>query len=83
MEKPNINKAPSRYGILGIYVLKPNIFKAIIMTKKDKSGEIQITNALKIKKNIYACNFIGTCYDLGNKLGLVKAIIDLSLRCWN
>ena len=83
VEKPNKNKTQIRYGILGIYVLKPNIFKSIKMTKKDKSGEIQMTNALKIllkiKKNIYSCNFIGTCYDLVNKLGLVKAIIDLSL----
>ena len=53
-KKPNINKAPSRYGILGRYVLKPNIFKSIKMNKKDKSGEIQIINALKIKKK-YLC----------------------------
>ena len=44
----------SRYGILGRYVLKQNIFKSIKMNKKDKSGEIQIINALKIKKK-YLC----------------------------
>lgn len=82
VEKPDVDKAPSNLAILGRYVLTPDIFKAIKQTKLDKSGEVQITNALKIllkKKKIHACNFKGTRYDLGNKLGMVKATIDFAL----
>ena len=54
------------------------------MGKKDKSGEIQITDALrkmmKTKHGVYSCAFTGTRYDLGNKLGMVKAIIDFALK---
>ncbi|MCQ3908773.1 MAG: UTP--glucose-1-phosphate uridylyltransferase [Mycoplasmoidaceae bacterium] len=83
VEKPEIDKAPSNLAILGRYVLTPDIFKAISKTTKDKSGEIQITNALKFlaKQNkVCACNFKGTRYDLGNKLGMVKATIDFALK---
>lgn len=82
VEKPDAKDAPSNLAILGRYVLTPDIFKAISATKLDKSGEIQITNALRIllnTKNIYACSFKGTRYDLGNKLGMVKATIDFAL----
>ncbi|XQP55599.1 MAG: UTP--glucose-1-phosphate uridylyltransferase [Mycoplasmoidaceae bacterium] len=83
VEKPDPKEAPSNLAILGRYVLTPNIFKAIEQTKKDKSGEIQITNALRIlasKKQVAACQFKGTRYDLGNKLGMVKATIDFALN---
>ncbi len=83
VEKPDIDKAPSNLAILGRYVLTPDIFAAIAKTAKDKSGEIQITNALKFllkKGKVYACNFKGTRYDLGNKLGMVKATIDFALN---
>ncbi|MCQ2748186.1 MAG: UTP--glucose-1-phosphate uridylyltransferase [Mycoplasmoidaceae bacterium] len=83
VEKPQPNVAPSNCAILGRYVLTPDIFKAIEKTPKDKSGEIQITNALKIlaeKGKVYACKFKGTRYDLGNKLGMVKATIDFALN---
>lgn len=82
VEKPQPDKAPSNLAILGRYVLTPDIFKAIENTPKDKSGEIQITNALKIlakKGKVCACNFKGKRYDLGNKLGMVKATIDFAL----
>ncbi|MCQ2956759.1 MAG: UTP--glucose-1-phosphate uridylyltransferase GalU [Mycoplasmoidaceae bacterium] len=83
VEKPDQTIAPSNLAILGRYVLTPDIFKAIEKTPKDKSGEIQITNALKLllmSKKVYACNFKGTRYDLGNKLGMVKATIDFALN---
>ncbi len=83
VEKPDPTVAPSNLAILGRYVLTPEIFKAIENTPKDKSGEIQITNALKLllmTQKIYACNFKGTRYDLGNKLGMVKATIDFALN---
>lgn len=84
VEKPEISKAPSNLAILGRYVLTPDIFDAIKKTPKDKSKEIQITNAMKYlvkhKKHLYACNFKGTRYDLGNKVGMVKATIDFALN---
>lgn len=83
VEKPDADQAPSNLAILGRYVLTPNIFKAIEKTVKDKSGEIQITNALKIlaqSNQVCACQFTGTRYDLGNKLGMVKATIDFALQ---
>lgn len=83
VEKPDINEAPSNLAILGRYVLTPDIYIAISKTAKDKSGEIQITNALKFlakKGKVCACNFKGTRYDLGNKLGMVKATIDFALK---
>lgn len=83
VEKPEPAEAPSNLSILGRYVLTYDIFKAIEQTKFDKTGEIQITNALKIlcKKNrVCACNFKGTRYDLGNKFGMVKATIDFALK---
>lgn len=84
VEKPEANEAPSNLAILGRYILSPAIFAAIKKTKKDKSGEIQLTNALRLlaknkKDGIAACVFKGTRYDLGNKLGMVKATIDFAL----
>lgn len=83
IEKPPINKTTSNYAILGRYVLTNDIFKALEKTKPDKSGEIQLTNALKILiktgKRINACNFTGKRYDLGSKIGFVSATIDYAL----
>ncbi|MCQ3915208.1 MAG: UTP--glucose-1-phosphate uridylyltransferase GalU [Mycoplasmoidaceae bacterium] len=83
VEKPDMSEAPSNLAILGRYVLTPDIYNAIAKTAKDKSGEIQITNALKFlakKGKVCACNFKGTRYDIGNKLGVVKATIDFALK---
>lgn len=83
IEKPPIAKATSNYAILGRYVLTSDIFKALEETKTDQSGEIQLTNALKILikkgKKINACRFTGKRYDLGSKIGLVAATIDYAL----
>ncbi len=83
VEKPNIAKAPSNFAALGRYILTPEIFKSIRKTKKDKSGEVQLTDAFKNllkKEKIHACKFKGKRYDLGNKLGMVKATIDFALH---
>lgn len=84
VEKPSMAKAPSNQAILGRYILTPDIFDAIKQTPRDKSGEIQLTNALKTllknQKHMYACNFDGTWYDCGNKLGMVKATIDFAIE---
>lgn len=83
IEKPPIAKTTSNYAILGRYVLTHDIFEALEKTKVDQSGEIQLTNALKIlikkRKEISACYFTGKRYDLGSKIGLVSATIDYAL----
>lgn len=84
VEKPEVSQAPSNYAALGRYVFTNDIFSFIKKTRRDKSGEIQITDALrammKTPHGIYGCVFSGTRYDLGNKLGMVKAIIDFALK---
>ena len=83
IEKPSITKTISNYAILGRYVLTNDIFEALEKTKVDQSGEIQLTNALKIlikkRKKVSACQFTGKRYDLGSKIGLVSATIDYAL----
>lgn len=79
VEKPSIDQAPSNYAILGRYVLTNDIFDALEHTKFDKSGEIQLTNALKLllknNKKIYAKEFKGDRFDIGTKVGYLKATL--------
>jgi UTP--glucose-1-phosphate uridylyltransferase len=83
VEKPAPEKAPSNYGILGRYVLKPEIFKILKETKPGKNNEIQLTDALrelvKLHK-MYAYIIEGKRYDLGNKIDYMKASIDYALN---
>ena len=83
VEKPNVEDAPSNFAVLGRYVLTKDIFNALSTTKPDKSGEIQLTDAIQKlakKKKVSACNFNGTRYDIGSKEGYVIATIDMALR---
>ena len=78
IEKPSQENSPSQYAILGRYVLLPEIFESLSKVKFDKSGEIQLTNAIKLmlkkNKNVYAYCFDGNRFDIGNKEGYLKAI---------
>lgn len=78
VEKPASNP-PSLYAALGRYVITSDIFDLLETTKPGKGGEIQLTDALKRLNSIYAYDFIGTRYDIGDKFGYVTAIIDLAL----
>ncbi len=83
VEKPSVEEAPSNYAVLGRYVLTKDIFKALDDTKADKSGEIQLTDAIQKlckKHKVSACNFIGQRYDIGSKEGYVVATIDMALK---
>ncbi len=83
IEKPKLADAPSKYAILGVYVFGFNIFNEIENIKIDESNEIQLTDAissLALKEKVYAKNFIGKHYDIGSKLGFVKATIDIALE---
>ena len=82
VEKPKLAKAPSNLGILGRYILTPEIFSCIEKTKKGYGGEIQLTDALKLlkeKQTIYGYEFIGKRYDLGNKMDWLKTTFDVAL----
>ncbi len=83
IEKPAPSEAPSQLAVLGRYVIKPEIFEILENTKPGKGGEIQLTDALKVlAKNdtVYACDFKGKRYDLGDKLEFLKATIEFALR---
>jgi len=83
VEKPSKEDAPSNIAILGRYIVTPAIFKIIENTKIGKNGEIQLTDALKTlgsKEDIYAYNFKGKRYDVGDKLGFLQANIEYALK---
>ena len=83
VEKPSVDQAPSNYAALGRYVLTPDVFDALAKSKPDKSGEIQLTDALKkIAKTsgLYACNFSGKRYDIGSLEGYFEATLHKALK---
>tara|TARA_B100000795_G_scaffold262070_1_gene239528 strand:- start:825 stop:1655 length:831 start_codon:yes stop_codon:yes gene_type:complete len=76
IEKPNSKEAPSNMAIVGRYILTPDIFRIIKKIKPDKSGEIQITDALLAQAkqgNVIAYKFKGIRFDCGNVKGFIKA----------
>ena len=83
IEKPSIEEAPSNLAVLGRYVLNPEIFESLENTAPGKGGEIQLTDAVKIlnnSQNVYAYNFEGERYDVGDRFGFIKATIDFALE---
>ena len=83
IEKPKPEEAPSNIGIIGRYILTPEIFDCIEKTPVGKGGEIQLTDSMRILKErekMYACVYSGRRYDIGTKLDWLKANIELSLK---
>lgn len=83
VEKPERDKAPSNIAILGRYVITPEIFPILEVTKPGKGGEIQLTDALKTLSEtqaMYAYQFEGKRYDIGNKLGYLEATVEFALN---
>lgn len=82
VEKPSLKEAPSRLAVMGRYILRPEIFQALEETPIGQGGELQLTDAINILNQhqaIFAYNFSGKRYDVGDKLGFVKATIDYAL----
>ena len=82
VEKPAVEKAPSQLAVLGRYVLTPEIFELLETQGKGAGGEIQLTDAIKRlldRQAVYAYDFEGQRYDVGDKFGFIKATIDFSL----
>jgi len=83
VEKPAAQDAPSDMAVCGRYILNPSIFKHLKSTKSDKSGEIQLTDAIRSllkDEDIYATIYAGEKFDCGSKEGFVHATISLALR---
>ncbi len=83
VEKPRPEEAPSNLGIVGRYVLTPDIFEVLETTAPGKNREIQITDGLAgllRRRDLFACRFQGRRYDTGRPLGLLQASIELALR---
>jgi UTP--glucose-1-phosphate uridylyltransferase len=83
VEKPKINEAPSNLAIIGRYILTPDIFESISNVEPGSGGEIQLTDSLRLllrSRPIYAFKFEGKRYDAGDKLGFLKATVELALQ---
>jgi UTP--glucose-1-phosphate uridylyltransferase len=83
VEKPSPEKAPSNNAIIGRYLLTPDIFDVLENTPPDSRGEIQITDALRTLLKIRPIDgylFSGKRFDAGDKLGFLKATVELALK---
>lgn len=82
VEKPKREEAPSNLAIIGRYLLPPSIFRHLEKVKPGAIGEIQLTDAftgLIAEKELFAFQFEGERYDVGNKLGFLEANINCAL----
>jgi UTP--glucose-1-phosphate uridylyltransferase len=83
VEKPHADKAPSNFGVTGRYVLPPVVFDYLAQTKPGAGGEIQLTDALRMlarENGLWAYVFDGKTYDAGDKLGFLKANVEIALK---
>ena len=83
VEKPAVEESPSDIAILGRYIITPQIFDILQQTKPGKGGEIQLTDALQTlieNEAMYAYNFDGKRYDVGDKLGFLQATVEFALK---
>ncbi|MEY9952884.1 UTP--glucose-1-phosphate uridylyltransferase GalU [Leifsonia sp. EB34] len=86
VEKPDADKAPSNYAIIGRYVLRPEVFDVLERTEPGRGGEIQLTDALQSMAEapdwtggVYGVVFRGRRYDTGDRLDYIKAIVQLAV----
>ena len=81
VEKPPISELPSRLASLGRYVLTPEIYTALENITPGLGGELQFTDALKLMcPDVYAYEFDGKRYDMGDKFGAMQAITESALK---
>jgi len=82
VEKPK-SSPPSNLAVIGRYILTPGIFNALDETPRGRGGELQLTDGLRKlleKEEIYACEFEGTRFDAGDKMGFLEANISYALK---
>jgi UTP--glucose-1-phosphate uridylyltransferase len=83
VEKPKPADAPSNLAITGRYLLPPSIFDCLERTKPGAGNEIQLTDAMRIlakEQGLWALIYEGISYDAGDKLGFLKATVELALQ---
>ena len=83
VEKPPAREAPSRMAIIGRYILRPEIFAILESLPAGKGGEIQLTDGLSRlvqDRKVFGCEFQGERYDIGDKLGFVRATVAYALK---
>ena len=83
VEKPKPAEAPSNLAITGRYVLPPAIFDCLARTKPGAGGEIQLTDGLRLlaqEQGLWAYIYDGVSYDAGDKLGFLKATVEIALE---
>src|ERR1700758_357729 len=83
VEKPKLEDAPSKLAIIGRYILTPAIFEMIASTQPGALGELQLTDGIKgllKREKVYGYTFEGTRHDAGDKLGFLKATVELALK---
>jgi UTP--glucose-1-phosphate uridylyltransferase len=83
VEKPSPEKAPSRLGVAGRYVLTPAVFDAIRNQPRGSGGEIQLTDGIAQligPQGVYAYRYEGKRYDCGSKQGFLEASVEFALR---
>ncbi|MCL6611464.1 MAG: UTP--glucose-1-phosphate uridylyltransferase GalU [Peptococcaceae bacterium] len=83
VEKPSPQSAPSRLGIMGRYIITPRIFDILAETGPGAGGEIQLTDALRVlcrEEPMYGLAFSGRRFDVGDKLGYLKAMVEFALE---
>lgn len=83
VEKPKLGTAPSNLAIMGRYVFTPEIFRFLENQQVGAGGEIQLTDAIQQLNEIqrvFAYDFEGKRYDVGEKLGFVKTTVEFALQ---
>ncbi|MCM2675919.1 UTP--glucose-1-phosphate uridylyltransferase GalU [Alkalicoccobacillus plakortidis] len=83
VEKPALGEAPSNLAIMGRYILTPEIFAHLEKQEIGAGGEIQLTDAIQMlnqEQSVYAYDFEGTRYDVGEKLGFVLTTLDFAMQ---
>jgi UTP--glucose-1-phosphate uridylyltransferase len=83
VEKPSPDKAPSRLGVAGRYVLTPAVFDRIRDQPRGSGGEIQLTDGIAqliATEGVHAYRYEGKRYDCGSKEGFLEATVEFALR---
>jgi UTP--glucose-1-phosphate uridylyltransferase len=83
VEKPPPSEAPSNLAVTGRYVLPPEVFDCLERTQPGRGGEIQLTDGLRLlaqERGLLAYVYEGKSYDAGDKLGFLKATVEIALE---
>ncbi|NPV80459.1 MAG: UTP--glucose-1-phosphate uridylyltransferase GalU [Firmicutes bacterium] len=83
VEKPDPRSAPSNLAVIGRYILEPQVFDILLSLGPGVGGEFQLTDALNVlaeRSRVFAVVPKGKRYDVGDKLGFLKATVEFALK---